>query len=118
LIRAQAAAGSTARNQETLNELAPGADITFERVAVTPEQIAAWHLPTRPTKQSDSRAKSFGEVSVELDAIEPNQLRELLQAAIETHLPPDQFAILKAAEADERRQIAGLVGMMQDGGAP
>jgi hypothetical protein len=36
--------------EETLRELAPRADICFERLAVTPEQIDVWRLPTRPTK--------------------------------------------------------------------
>src|SRR5215468_5927877 len=59
--------------EETLRELAPGADIVFERIAVTEAQIADWDLPTRPTKASDTRAKAFGStLSVELDAIEPN----------------------------------------------
>src|SRR5499426_1980823 len=35
--------------EETLYEMAPDAEIYFERIAVTPEQIAAWALPTRPT---------------------------------------------------------------------
>src|SRR5215472_8833146 len=96
--------------EETLRELAPDADITFERIAVTPEQIADWDLPTRPTKASDSRSRSFGEISVELDAIEPNQLRALVQETIELHLPPEQFEILKAAEESEREIIAQLVG--------
>jgi hypothetical protein len=61
--------------EETLKEMAPEADIEFERIAVNPDQIAAWNLPTRPTKQTDSRAKNFAAESVELDAIEPNQLR-------------------------------------------
>src|SRR5215831_8869852 len=89
--------------EETLRELAPDADISFERVAVTTEQIAEWNLPTRPTKASDTRAKNFGTaISVELDAIEPNQLRALVQEAIERHLPPEQFEKLKAAEESER----------------
>jgi hypothetical protein len=97
--------------EETLRELAPDADITFERVAVTPEQIADWDLPTRPTKASDTRAKAFGSaLSVELDAIEPNQLRALVQEAVERHLPPEQFEVLKAAEASERDIIMRLVG--------
>lgn len=33
--------------EETLRELAPDAEISFERVAVTREQIAGWELPTR-----------------------------------------------------------------------
>src|SRR5215467_10483800 len=56
--------------EETLHELAPDADIVFQRIAVTPEQIADWDLPTRPTKASDTRSKGFGSaISVELDAI-------------------------------------------------
>src|SRR5918998_977391 len=31
--------------EQTLKEMAPAADITFERVAVTPKQITAWDLP-------------------------------------------------------------------------
>src|SRR5262249_38860542 len=55
--------------EETLRELAPDAEIYFERIAVTEEQIDGWALPTRPTKKSDTRAKAFGDISVELDAI-------------------------------------------------
>jgi hypothetical protein len=91
--------------EETLREMAPAAEIHFERVAVTPEQIARWDLPTRPTKTTDSRAKGFGAVSVELDAIEPRQLRDLVRSAIERHLPPNQLAILREAEASERQWL-------------
>jgi hypothetical protein len=95
--------------EETLNELAPDAEIYFERIAVTPRQITRWNLPTRPTKASDTRSKNFGSVSVELDAIEPNRLRRLVQDAIEQHLPADQFAVLRAAEESEREIISRLV---------
>jgi hypothetical protein len=87
--------------EQTLRELAPDAEIFFERIAVTPEQISAWELPTRPTKSSDSPAKGFGDISVELDAIEPNQLRELVQQAIEQHLP--------VAEESERELLTSLL---------
>jgi hypothetical protein len=53
-------------------------------------------------------ARSFGFVliaAVELDAIEPNQLRALVQETIERHLPA-----LKAAERSERDVIMRLVG--------
>ena len=103
--------------EQTLKELAPQADITFERIGVTPEQIAAWSLPSRPTKASDSRAKGFGDISVELDAIEPSRLRSIVQEVIERHLPPDQYEVLKQAEASERRLIGGLVEMLtREGG--
>jgi hypothetical protein len=97
--------------EETLMEMAPAADIHFKRLAVNPEQIVEWHLPSRPTKASDTRAAKFGsDFSVELDAIEPARLREIVQVAIEEHLPPDQFEVLKAAEASERYIISKLVG--------
>jgi hypothetical protein len=96
--------------EETLREMAPDADITFERLAVTEEQIAEWRLPSRPTKSTDSRSRGFGEISVELDAIEPDLLRALVQDAIENHLPPEQFNILKIAEQSEREIITKLVG--------
>jgi hypothetical protein len=95
--------------EETLNELAPDAVIYFERIAVNEEQIDAWSLPTRPTKTSDTRSKTFGDISVELDAIEPNQLRAIVQEAIEVHLPAAQFEVLKAAEESEREIIGRLV---------
>ena len=100
--------------EQTLRELAPEADIHFERLAVEPEQIRWWNLPTRPTKSTDTRSKNFGDVSVELDAIHPDRLRDLVQVAIEQHLPPEQFAVLKAAENSERALIKGLVGMMRN----
>jgi hypothetical protein len=92
--------------EATLRELAPNAEIYFQRLAVTQNQIEAWNLPTRPTKISDTRSKGFGDISVELDAIEPDRLRELVQEAIERHLPAHQYEVLKQAEASERAWLA------------
>ena len=96
--------------EETLRELAPNADIMFERIGVTRHQVDNWNLPSRPTKTSDTRSKGFGDISVELDAIPPDTLRAIVEAAIEDHLPPEEFAVLKAAEASEREIISRLVG--------
>ena len=95
--------------EQTLRELAPDAEIHFERLGVSPDQIRLWKLPTRPTKLSDSRAKGFGEISVELDAIEPEMLRALVQVAIEDHLPREQLRVLKIAERSERETLLDLV---------
>ena len=91
--------------EATLRQFAPDAFITFTRLAVLPDQIAAWNLPTRPTKRSDSRARGFGDISVELDAIDARQLRGLVRQALERHLPPRQLAVLKTAEASERELL-------------
>jgi hypothetical protein len=96
--------------EETLHDLAPYAEIHFERIAVTQEQIEEWNLPSRPTKSSDSRSKKWrGGDSVELDAIHPDQLRELVQAAIEQHLPPEKFDHLKVAEESERELLEAWI---------
>ena len=95
--------------EETLREMAPDADIHFERLAVTTEQIEAHNLPLRPTKHTDTRAKKFteehGEGSVELDAIHPDILRRIVRSAIDRHLPSDQLEILKVAERSERQLL-------------
>jgi hypothetical protein len=103
--------------EETLNELAPDAEIHFERIAVTEDQIAEYDLPTRPTKSSDTRSKNFGNVSVELDAINPDVLRAMVLDAIELHLPEHEYNVLKAAEESERKLMHGLVGIAT-GAAP
>jgi hypothetical protein len=59
-----------------LRRYAPDAEVHFERPAVTRAQVEEWNLPTRPTKQTDTRAKKFGSAtSVELDAIPAHKLR-------------------------------------------
>ncbi len=96
--------------EKTLRELAPSAEIHFERLAVTPTQIAAWRLPRRPTKASDTRAAKFDStVSVELDAIPPDRLRALVENAIKAHLPEHQFEVLKAAEESERSILRQMI---------
>jgi hypothetical protein len=95
--------------EQTLRELAPSAEIHFERLAVHPAQVKVWNLPTRPTKTTDTRAKGFGDISVELDAIEPRRLRRLVEQAIERHLPAEQFDVLKVAEASERDLLLNIV---------
>lgn len=94
---------------EQLPQRARGVRVTVERLAVTPAQISQWNLPTRPTKQSDSRSKKFeeefGEGSVELDAIPPDELRRLVSEAIAQHADPRTIAIMKDAEESERLML-------------
>lgn len=92
-------------HEQRLREFAPEAEIYFERIAVTPEQIAAWDLPTRPTKQTDSRASAFDGESVEVDAIHPDRLRELVAECTERHIDQRKLAMLRVAEASERDLI-------------
>ena len=99
--------------EKGLRHHAAGAEIHFERIAVTQRQIDEWNLPSRPTKHTDTRAKKFGPVSVELDAIDPNKLRELVEEVIVRHLPPDKYEVLIEAEKSERTLFQGLAGLVK-----
>lgn len=91
--------------EKDLREFAPGAEIHFERVAVTRRQIAEMALPTRPTKKTDSRAKNFIGESVEVDAIPPRELREIVRGCITRHVNEREYEALKVAEASERESL-------------
>jgi hypothetical protein len=99
--------------EEELCRFCEDVPLWFERLAVTEPQIEAWDLPTRPTKKTDTRAKGFGKLSCELDSIDPHRLRDLVREAIERHLPPEQFRILKVAEESERELIHQWAGIVR-----
>ncbi|WP_019011277.1 hypothetical protein [Deinococcus aquatilis] len=103
--------------EEGLKRYAPAAQIHFERVAVNEEQIRAWNLPGRPTKATDSRAKTFRGESVEVDAIPPLQLRELTRGCIERHLDQRRLGQLQRIEQEERGQLLEIARMMRGGAA-
>lgn len=82
----------------------------FERLAVTEDQIYQLDLPTRPTKQSDSRAQSFIGGSVEVDAIPPTVLRQLVEEAITQHIDPEALRLTQVAEQSERDILSSMIG--------
>lgn len=84
--------------------------MTFERLAVTPGQIDLYHLPTRPTKQTDTRAAGFLGESVEVDAIPANTLRSIVRDAIEQHVDPEALRLTRVAEASERDVLYQIAG--------
>lgn len=89
----------------------------FERVAVTEDQIKELDLPTRPTKQSDSRARDFGGESVEVDAIPSRQLRELLRECIERHVDQDELKRTLTIEHAERETLQAMARSLKGAAA-
>jgi hypothetical protein len=84
-----------------------GAQIHFARAAVTLEQIANLNLPTRETKKSDPRSRTWGDVpSVELDAIPAPFLRGLVRECIERHLDTETLAFTVLIEQKEQETLA------------
>lgn len=84
-------------------------NFTFARVAVHPWQIEQWRLPTRPTKQTDKRAKNFEGDSCELDAIPPAKLRGLVEDVIFRHISREEVQRVKDIEEHERNVLRQLV---------
>lgn len=80
-------------------------EITFTRLAVNPDQVEEWNLPTRPTKKTDTRAKKFRGKSVEVEAVKPDTLRSLVQKAIESHIPEGHMDVIRETEESEREAI-------------
>jgi hypothetical protein len=97
-----------------LRQFAPDADLHFEVLGVTPQQIAKWRLPARPTKRGDTRLRHFKGDSVEVDAIPPEALRTLTRNAIVQHVDREAVRRLGAAEADERKMLEWFVEKAQE----
>jgi hypothetical protein len=89
-----------------VNENVP---IEFREVAVTPEQIESWNLPSHPSKKTDPRyAKSGIDYAVELEAIEPNRLRGLVGQCINRHIDSKTYFRMQGIEAAERETLLGI----------
>jgi hypothetical protein len=89
---------------------APNAVFICEQVALTREQVTTFKLPTRPTKtEGNTHARQFTDPeSVELDAMDPGNLRGLLKDAIEAHIDDAELAVMLAAERSERMDLTSL----------
>src|SRR5215208_3861897 len=101
--------------EQELSERAGGDSMVHvERAAVTPEQIRVYGLPTRPTKQSRRKSLTYyeathGSVSVELDAMPPDVLREEVRQRIERHMDPWRLEQMRMVEREEQEGLARLL---------
>ena len=80
-----------------------GIDLTFNRIAVNEDQIAAMNLPKKPPKTDD--AKAGFEFTVEAESIPAKSMRRMVRDAVEYHLPEGAKEAAKAQEARDRRWI-------------
>lgn len=80
-------------------------ELDFQVVAVTEEQIQEHSLPTRPTKPSDSRSANFSGESVELDAFDPNVLRQLIAHSIEIEIDKEDWNMATAKEERDHQAL-------------
>jgi hypothetical protein len=90
-----------------------GCNIDFERLAILPGQIDRLHLPTRPTKQSDSRAKNWdGDECVELDAMPPAEMCALVEDAITDLIDPFEWEQMQKIETEERESLQKICAVL------
>ena len=94
-----------------------GGCVRFVTLGLTREQVERWTLPTRPTKRSDSRAGRHGAVSVELDAMTPEQLVGLVADAIDRHLP-EPARVAHQAEIEATRGYLRRLATVIQGAHP
>lgn len=77
------------------------------QVAVTEATISEYSLPVNPGKKTDSRAKKFearhgGLYQVEIEALDPGDLKSLYQNAIDLYWDVSLYEAVLALEAHER----------------
>ncbi len=100
--------------QDKLTEFSGRDDIRVERLACTPEQISSWSLQGTKPKQrtwfdcvTGERHPFVGE-AVEVEAIDPPVLRQLVDDAIASYVDAAQVQQVADIEAMERATLAGV----------
>lgn len=101
-----------ALERELRMHLVAEVDLTVERVAITPEQIAAYDLPSKPRKAGDARSPEITE-TVEAEAMPAALLRRLLRDRIESFLPPRALELTNIADESERLHIRRMAEIMR-----
>jgi len=87
----------------------------FDRVAILPEDIERYDLPTRPTKKTDSRSAKFEGESVELDSMDMRIIKRRVRDCIMENVPDElMYEALEKEQADKDR-IANFVHGLQCG---
>jgi hypothetical protein len=95
-------------------------DFIVRRIALTHAQIKEYNLPPIPVKRSDARAEGFlteyGDYAVELDALDPNILQELVEESIYSYIDKtkwnrrkEQIEELKKWIKEKLEDIEGLI---------
>lgn len=92
---------------EDVNAFA-GNDIRFTRIAVTPEQIDRWDLPTAPPKKTDRR-RFDDSITVQAEAIPPDVLVQLVDDEITARIDFEVYSGVLAEEEELRLEVQNLL---------
>ncbi len=76
------------------------------RRAISMGRLEGWNLPTRPHKRATTADQRWPHpYACELDAIPPDDLRTLVEQAIQNHLSASELTSLKRIEDAERETL-------------
>ena len=78
--------------------------LEFRRLAINPEQIQEYDLPTKPPKAEDRRSPDI-QSTVEAEAMPAGELRRIVRDEVEAYLPDGALAAAKMAEESEREGL-------------
>lgn len=87
-----------------LDDIAPDRIPQFSRLAVTPDQIARYGLPTAPQKEADRRGAHMGE-TVQAEALAPDDLLAEVRAGLEAATDAAALQAARDRSAAERAAI-------------
>ncbi len=99
--------------EKKLREFASDAEIRFERLLVTPDQIHEWGLPTKPAKKKSTHAKNWEGGTVEAEAVPARVTRRIVREAIEQHLDLHEVGVMETAEESEREWLTAIAKSME-----
>lgn len=93
-------------------------DIVVKRIALTHEQVQERSLPPNPTKTADPRSqmyiKQYGGECWELDAIEPDELQEIVQTEVEKFIHRKTWNKTLKLIKEERKKLRKKFGREQN----
>lgn len=94
-----------------------GCEPEIVKCALTLEDIEAYDLPPDFTKKTDTRragfVKKFGDVSVELDALPIDVLRDRIVEEVESRMDLDALSLVRDQEKAERVRLVDLLGQVE-----
>ena len=87
------------------------AELEFVRLAVTPEQVVEYGLPTVPPKATDNRR--FEGETTQAEALPPDVLAQIVLEAVEARVDHTmRAALIEQEKADRAELVAKLAGFL------
>lgn len=85
--------------------------LRFKRIALTPEQVVLYDLPTSPPKATDKRGEGITE-TCQAEALPPDTLAQIVKAAVQEYIDDGQYALDRYMEEQERAHLIEKLQML------